>query len=474
MSGSKLNTDDGSRSSPADLAISLDRDSPVPLVSQLATALRAAAANGALRLGQRLPSTRELAGRLGVSRTVTAVAYDQLRAEGWLAGRLGSGTYLAAAPQPATGGAVPPGGPRRLGDRLDLPLGSCWANGLDRTAWRRAWRGAGEAPPRSCPDWAGLPEYRTAVTGHLLLHRELTPLPETVLATAGTTAGLMEVARSTLRPGDPVAVEEPGYQRAVDALRMAGTHVVPAPVDRHGLVVEAVPRGVQAVYCTPAHQYPLGGQLRADRRVALVSRARDEGFLVVEDEYDGELRYDVSPLPMLAALGPDVVVQLGTMSKILTTSLGVGWLVGPPRVTAAVLTLRQRTGIAPPEAGQRVVVELARSGDLDRHLRKLRRELAVRRDDLVEALTAAGFRVLGEQAGAHVLVPLPSLAAEEAARAGGAAAGLGLDGLSRHYAGLAVQYGVPIGYAACSRGELAAALPSLVEVLRRARQVGYG
>jgi GntR family transcriptional regulator/MocR family aminotransferase len=450
-----------------DLPITLDRARAEPLAVQLADAVRSAAAGGTLRVGDRLPSTRVLAARLGVSRTVTAAAYEQLHAEGWLAGRHGSGTYVAATPHgpghdPGRRRAAPSGPALPA---LDLTPGSSWADGLDRAAWRRAWRAAGDAAALPRPERAGVLAYRATVAEHLLRHRGLVTDDDAVLATGGTTAALLEVAHGALRAGDAVAVEEPGYQRAVGALRAAGMRVLPAPVDDHGLVVDALPAGVRAVYCTPAHQYPLGPRLPADRRLALVERARAEGFWVIEDDYDGELRYDVAPLPLLAALGPDVVVHLGTTSKIFSATLGAGWLVGPPAVTAAVLAHRERTGTGPAAAGQRVLVELARHGDLARHLRRLRRELAVRRELLVGALAAAGLPVHGDDAGAHLLVPLPDAASERAAQAEGARAGLRLDGLARHHDGRPGRHGVPLGYAACSRPELVAALPALVRIL---------
>jgi GntR family transcriptional regulator/MocR family aminotransferase len=133
-----------------------------------------------------------------------------------------------------------------------------------------------------------------------------------------------------LPPGSRVAVEDPGYQRAVAALRHAGAEVVPVPVDGDGLVVDALPAGLTGVYCTPAHQYPSGRRMPAARRLALAARARAEGWWLLEDDYDGELRYDVAPLPLLGALAPDVVVHLGTSSKILTPrSVWAGWSLGP-------------------------------------------------------------------------------------------------------------------------------------------------
>jgi GntR family transcriptional regulator/MocR family aminotransferase len=449
------------------LPVTLDRESPTPLAVQLAEQLRAAAGDGRLRSGDRLPSTRALAGELSVSRTVTAAAYEQLHAEGWIAGRHGSGTYITTAPPGSLRAA--PKAPRRdavLETAVDLTPGSPWAGGIEQAAWRRAWRAASHVAPMVRPNRAGLPEYRAAVAEHLLRHRGLrVGDSEVLLATAGTSSAAAELSRAVLRPGDIVAVEEPGYQRAVGALRAAGMRVVPAPVDADGLLIDAIPASARAVYCSPAHQYPLGGRMSAGRRVALVERAREQGWLVIEDDYDGELRYDVAPLPLLAALAPDVVVHLGTTSKILTPTLGIGWMVAPPPVVTAVLAHRDATGIGPAPAGQLVVVELARGGDLGRHLRRLRRELSERRTLVVETLVRGGVRVLGDDAGAHVVVPVPDADAERALLRTALERGLLLDGLARHHVGRARWFGVALGYAACSREQLMRALPVLVELV---------
>jgi GntR family transcriptional regulator/MocR family aminotransferase len=443
----------------------LDRSAERPLAVQLADALRSATAGGALRMGDRLPSTRALAVTLGVSRTVTAAAYDQLLAEGWAVGRRGAGTFVVGPPA-----ARSPAAPRdvlaepeaRRPAATALQPGTACVEVLDRAAWRRAWRAAADPPPDIGPDPVGLPAFRVAITEHLLRHRGLPAAA--VLATGGSTSAVAELAR-TFPLGARVAVEEPGYQRAVGALRGAGLEVVPVPVDGAGLVVDALPAGLAAVYCTPAHQFPLGARLSAARRVALVERARAEGFLVVEDDYDGELRYDVAPLPLLAALGPDVVAHLGTASKLLTPTLGVGWLVAPPAVRAAVLDLRDRTGARPARAGQRVFAAFAAHGDLARHLRRLRRELAGRRAEVVAAVRAAGLALEGDAAGAHVLVPLPDEAAERAVLSAAAARGVELDGLTRHHAGEPWRAGLVLGYAGTSRAELERALPVVTECL---------
>ena len=338
---------------------------------------------GALRAGDRLPSTRALAVDLGVSRTVTAAAYDQLLAEGWVAGRRGAGTFVVAVPAPR--GPRPRHVPTPRSDRARAPsrtgaesagpapapvrtcaprAGMPCVAALDRAAWRRAWRAAADEPPDVVPDAVGLPAFRTARSSSTCCGTAACPpipapcwrraaprrrspswpAPCPRGAGGGGGAGLPArrrgAARRRARRGSGA-----GGRRRAGRRRAAG-----------GLVA--------AVYCTPAHQFPLGARLSAARRVALVARARAEGFLVVEDDYDGELRYDVAPLPLLAALGPDVVAHLGTASKLLTPTLGVGWLVAPPAVRAAVLDLRDRAGARPARAGQRVFAALAAHGDL--------------------------------------------------------------------------------------------------------------
>ncbi|MGW5435014.1 MocR-like pyridoxine biosynthesis transcription factor PdxR [Nocardia asteroides] len=451
-----------------DLPIPLDRTAAEPLSVQVADALRAAATGGVLRVDDRLPSSRALADRLGVSRAVVSAAYDQLHAEGWLTGRRGSGTYLSTAPAAAPPRTAPGIDAEPVADLLDLAPGAPCAEAVDPAAWRRAWRAAGDQPADARRDRAGEPAFRRAVAEHLLRHRGLAADGAAVLATAGTSAAVGELACALLRPGDAVAIEDPGYLRAVGAFRAAGNRVLPVPVDADGLRVDDIPDGVRAVYCTPAHQFPLGARMPAARRVELVEFARARGIFVIEDDYDGELRYDTAPLPLLASIAPDVVVHLGTTSKIIATTLGVGWLVARPDITAAVLAYRTTTGTAPSPAGQRVLAEFARHGDLARHLRRLRRVVPPRRALVVAELARRGLPVIGDDAGSHVVVELPGAAAEQRAIAAAHARGVLLDGLARHHLGAAHRFGVAIGYTAASAAELATAMPIAADCLAAA------
>ena len=464
------------------VVVGLDRGAGVPLAVQLADALRRAALDGRLRPGDRVPATRVLARELGVSRTVTSAAYDQLVAEGWLGARHGSGTVVTAAPPgPAVGPhgsngtlsacsvALLPSDARTapfVPPSTDLRPGAPCLEVLDTAAWRRAWRRAGDLDPAARPEHAGSDAFRVAVAEHLLRHRGITAGAGGVLATAGTTAGfaeLLAVLGAEKGRRLRVGVEDPGYRRAVGVVRAAGHEVVGLAVDADGLVVDAVPPGLDVVYASPAHQYPLGGRLPVARRGELARRARADGFVVVEDDYDGELRYDVAPLPVLAALAPDVVVHLGTASKIATPTLGVGWMVAPPPLREAVLDARRATGIRPAPAGQAVLAAWAADGALGRHLARLRRELGARRALLVAAVGEAGHGVVGDRAGAHLVVPLASADDERTVVARAAAAGLRVDGLAAHRAGppdagSPTPHGVLVGWAAPPRAELVDAL----------------
>ncbi|MFI6521375.1 PLP-dependent aminotransferase family protein [Spirillospora sp. NPDC050679] len=419
---------------------------------QVVEQLRAAMRDGRLVAGERLPSSRALAGTLGVSRTVVTEAYEQLYAEGWLEGRHGSGTFVSdvsAVPRPVERTAVPSPAERR---GIDLRPGVPWIGALDTPAWRRAWRLAATVERVNRPDPAGLPGLRAALAEHVRRGRGVACAADRVLVTRGATNGLDMLAATVLRPGDRVGVEDPGYTGAKAVLEGRGLELVPCPVDEHGLVVDALPDDLRLVYTTPSHQYPLGGVLPVPRRQALLAWARRTGALVAEDDYDGEFRYDVAPLPALYGLDPEVVVYLGTTSKILTSDVGVGWLVARPDLVAAVAARRRllndRTAAVPQEA-MRLLLE---RGDLDRHLRRMRAEYARRRAVVAGALE--GLPLRGDTAGLHVVLEVPDaerVAAEAAAR------GVLVDTLVRHYAGPRTVTGLVIGYgAAATRAELRA------------------
>jgi GntR family transcriptional regulator / MocR family aminotransferase len=513
---------------PTGLPVVVDRAGATPLAAQISGQLQTAVTGGVLRAGDRLPSSRDLAATLGVSRTVVTNAYARLFAEGWLEGRHGSGTYVAdVTPPPVSAPALRPGRERGLGSAppnvagdperrrvppgrpaspaslaapgttepdwwtaiharrpglIDLQPGVSWADGIEPAAWRRAWRQAGAHLPSRWPDPHGLPGLREEIAAYLRRSRGLAVTPEQVLVTQGVSSGLTLLADALLTPGDKVGFEEPGYPTGREVLRRAGARVVPCRVDAHGIVPDELPGDLRLLYTTPAHQYPLGGRLPVNRRQALVARARATGALVVEDDYDSEFRYDVGPLPALHSMDPDVIVYLGTASKVLATAFGAGWLVAPPALVDELAAMRPRLGIRIPEPVQHAVLALLRSGDLERHVRKMRLEYARRRAALVDGLahgdgrvhgdraTAPGasrvpFRLLGDTAGMHVVLELPDAYPAERLVEAAAERGVGVYPLDRYFAGPPTMSGLILGYGTATLPQVRRAAAELSRLL---------
>jgi GntR family transcriptional regulator / MocR family aminotransferase len=452
-----------------DLPVVVDRHTGLPLSVQVGRQLRDAMNDGRVRAGERLPSSRALATALGVSRTVVTAAYEQLYAEGWLEGRHGSGTYVAdiAAGEAARAETTGRRGPRRPAEAPDIDLrpGVPWVDGLDTPAWRRAWRLAANVPPVARPDPRGLPGLRTALVDYLRRSRGVACSRERVLVTRGATNGLDLLAATIVRPGDRVGVEEPGYPTARAVLAARGAVVVPCPVDEDGLMVDALPGGLRLVYTTPSHQYPLGGRLPVPRRQTLLAWARDNGALVVEDDYDSEFRYDVAPLPALYGLGPDLTIYLGTTSKTLAPGLGAGWLVARPDLVEAIAETRERlsdrTAVVPQEA-VRILLE---RGDLDRHVRRMRAEYARRRVAVVETLGHLTLR--GDTAGLHLVLELPAgITGEVVERA--AEQGVLLATLEERYAVASGVQGLVIGYGGATEPQIRSGCSLVRELVQAA------
>jgi len=442
-----------------ELPLAADRDGPDALTSQIAGQLRDALADGRLATGERLPSTRTLAVLLGVSRTVVTAAYAQLFAEGWVEGRHGSGTFVAdgALGRPATRGKpepVPPPEPGR-GARdglfelagtsmIDLRPGIAWTEGIDGAAWRRAWRSAGDGVTGDLPDPRGRADLRTALTGYLRRSRGVHCSAGQVVVTRGV-AGSLGLLASLLRPGDQVGVEEPGYPSARAVFAAHGLRVVPCPVDSGGLRVDALPGRLRLVYVTPAHQYPLGARLSVPRRRALTAWARDTGTLIAEDDYDGEFRYDVAPLPALFGMDPEVVVYLGTTTKILTPAMRIGWLAASPGLAARLAEAGSTLGDWASGPAQGALLSMITTGALERHIRRMRHDYARRRAAMAAAFHGGGAgRLLGDEAGMHIILETRQPAAEVAAAA--AERGVAVATLERYFAGPVTRNGLVLGY----------------------------
>jgi len=464
-----------------ELSLVADRADPGPLTSQIAGQLRDALADGRMATGERLPSTRMLADLLGVSRTVVTGAYAQLFAEGWVEGRHGSGTYVAdgAPGRPGGNGTAEPAARREHGaavapDRapgpavaplIELRPGIAWTEGIDRAAWRRAWRTAGSSVTSGdLPDPQGSPALRAALTGYLRRSRGVHCAPGQIVVTRGVAGSLGLIAAALLRPGDRVGVEEPGYPAARAVFAAHGLRPVPCPADSGGLRVDALPDGLRLVYVTPAHQYPLGGRLPVPRRRALTSWARETGALVVEDDYDGEFRYDVAPLPALFGLDPEVVVYLGTTTKILTPAMRVGWLAASPRLAARLAAAGGTLGEYASGPAQDALLSLISTGDLERHIRRMRHDYARRRAAMTAVFGGGDAgRLLGDEAGMHMVLETRQPAAQVAAAA--AERGVAVATLDRYFGGPVTRNGLVLGYGGARLPDVARGCEILADVL---------
>src|SRR5215470_7159616 len=423
--------------------------------ASLERALREAASSGRLLPGTRLPSSRALAADLGIARNTVADCYGQLIAEGWLEARHGSGTWVAerSAPAPATPAA--PAAARARRTPYDLRTGVPDVSAFPRSGWLAAARKALLAAPGEAlgyTDPRGLPELRAALAGYLSRARGVAVSPDRVVVCAGFAQGL-ELLCEALRTGGAtaLAVEEYGYRRHWRIAKEKGLALRPLPLDAGGAVLTGLD-GAQAMLLTPTHQFPLGVPLESARRRRAVAWAASTGGLIIEDDYDGELRYDRPAVGALQALAPERVAYIGTASKSLAPGLRLGWLVLPAHLVEQVAGAKGAMGRLSSSLDQLTLAEYIGSGAYDRQVRRVRLAYRRRRDRLVTALRrqAPQVRVTGIAAGLHALLQLPPGQREEdlvarAARHGLAVGGLGEYSMGSHHAGpaLVVGYATP-------------------------------
>ncbi len=430
--------------------------------SGLEAALRDAVQAGRLGPGIRLPSSRQLAADLGIARNTVADAYGQLVAEGWLEARTGSGTWVAerpvSAPQPA--------GPRAdamAGPRYDLRAGVPAVSAFPRRAWLAAGRVALNAADDSVlgyPDPRGALELRSALAGYLARARGVIASSENVIICAGFVHGLALISQVLRERGArAVATEAYGHLLHRQIIEAQGLRTVSLPVDGSGAQPDQTAEGpdaVNAAVLTPAHQFPLGMTLAPGRRAAFVRWASRAAGVIVEDDYDGEFRFDRQPVGAMQALAPDHVVYAGTASKSLAPGLRLGWLVVPDSMIDELVAAKERSGFFNGALEQLTLAALIESGGYDRQIRQVRLAYRRRRDRLIGALRqqTPAVRLTGIAAGLHAVADLPGQESEDVVVARAARHGVAVEGLSafaaaghRRGPALVIGYGRPADHA---------------------------
>jgi GntR family transcriptional regulator/MocR family aminotransferase len=439
--------------------------------ASLEESLRTAIQSRRLAAGTTLPSSRVLARDLGLSRGTVAAAYDQLVAEGYLLTRQRAGTQVAD-----LGPVGSPAEHRRAAKptRLDLRPGTPDVTSFPVADWLRCARRAlsrASASAYGYGDVRGRYELRSALVEYLGRTRGVHARPEQVVITSGATQALSLLCIALAGAGgSTIAMENPGFNFHRGVVRQTGLRIAAMAVDERGARADELGE-VSAAVLTPAHQYPTGVTMSPSRRKAFTSWARASGGLVVEDDYDGEFRYDRQPIGALQGTGADHVAYIGTASKTLGPGLRLGWMVLPHRLLAPVVEAKQNTDLSADSIAQLTLTELITSHSYDRHIRTVRLRYRRRRDALISALEDVhpGL-IVGISAGLQALVRLPAGGPSENELIELAAAeGLTLEGLGSHWHGESPQpQGLIIGFSRPSERAYPAAVSLLVRVLRRA------
>ena len=471
----------------------VERDNGTPLFRQLYLQIRAAILSLTLGPGTRLPSTRALAARLRVARASVVSAYEQLLAEGYLVGKIGSGTYISSdLPEPLVrrpvdrAPAIAARRPRvpRPATRLEqlaqstgesetrpFAMGRCRVDGRTVEIWRRlsqcALRALGSAH-LGYSDARGLPELCRTLCDYLKAARAVRCEPDQIVVTAGTQQAVDLAIRVLLEPGDEAWVEDPGYPMTRAALLAVGVRTRAVPVDDQGLDVIAGRRAAlkaRAAFVTPSNHYPLGVVLSMPRRLELLAWAREAGAWIVEDDFDSEFRYAGRPLASLQGLDDNErVIYTGTFNKVLFPGLRIGFAVVPRPLLRAFVTARYLTDRHPPSLSQVVAAEFMRQGHFTTHLRRMRQLYREQRDTLARELErGAGTEVTLEvpDHGMHVVAYLRHGRSDVAVERAAAARGVVARAISPLYAAAAPRSGLLLGFTGFAPETIAPAVARL-------------
>ncbi len=478
--------------------ISVDRRSRKPIYVQIYENFRTKIVCGELRAGQLVPSTRELASELRVSRFPVLNAYAQLLAEGYFQSRAGAGTFIAsslagklrsrgrrtrrgptrepraiAAHASALPRYVKPFwhenlGPFQLGqpELEDFPL-ETWSKLVARHS--RSMR----VNELKYGDAMGSPALRVAIATYLRTSRAVLCEPDQIMILNGSQQALDLTTRVLLDSGAPVWVEEPGYWLVHHVLKAAGCQAVPVSVDKEGLDVSAgikLSPKARAAFVAPSHQFPLGVTMSAARRLQLLEWAQTAGSWIVEDDYDSEYRYESMPISSLQGLDTNsCVIYVGTFSKVLFPSLRLGYIVIPPDLLERFAAVRQSMDLCPSPSNQAVLTEFIREGHFARHIRRMRQIYGERRRVLVKEIErelGSSCSIVGGEAGLHLTILIDGGIRDREIAAKAADKQLWLSALSLSYAGDAKRQGFVLGFGNARASDIPGAVRLLKKLLK--------
>lgn len=434
--------------------ITLNPAHPVPLYLQLYHHIRDWILSGRVLPGSRLPASRELAQQCHVARITVTQAYEQLAAEGYVVRRRGAGVFVSESlPLTEKRPFLPPFTPvlSTWGQQaqtvahstdnpethleIDFGFGRSIPHIFPYAIWRRLldrYLSTDDFMLSRYGSVAGYESLRQALASYLARQRGVRCTWEQVVIVSGVQQALDLIARLWLSKGDEVLVETPGYADAFDLFKVHGAHLRPLPVDDEGFPVEQIPADCHAklVFVTPCNQFPRGGTMSLRRRLALLAWARQQRVFILEDDYDGELRYDGRPLAALQGLDEDGrVIYLGTFSKVLFPALRLAYVVLPPALVEPFLRAKGLVDRGAPTLTQTAVADFITEGHFERHLRHLRQEYGERRERLVQNIREylpSAVHYVATAAGLHIMLYLPPTCDENRLVREAAAVGVGI------------------------------------------------
>ncbi len=469
--------------------IFVDRRCPVPLHTQLATALRDAILTGRLSRGERLPSSRDLQTFLGISRNTVVDAIEQLQSDGFLFTVPGVGTFVAkhikARLEPMQSSCRPDLVPTPLAEAYieaaplvqylsgGLPLRPC-VPALDlfpTTLFRRCFRPEDWMPDQlDYPEPRGYEPLREAIAQRLRLTRGLDCSAEQVFITNGAQRAIWMAATVLLREGDGVIVEDPSYPHVRALLRANGARLLPTPVDKDGMDTNLLASsGARLAYVTPSHQYPTGAMLSLERRFALLEWSERNDAWIIEDDYDSEFNYTGRPQTALHGLGEGRrVLYVGTFSKVLSPALRTGYLIVPLELVHAFSSIQRVTGGAPDILLQSALARFISEGHFGRHITKMRKVYDQRREQVARALTTAGkgaFRIRDSKAGLHFIAEVDSEINDKLLSERARSAGITVPPLTKYFSRKTEERGLVVGFAATPPSATRTAVGALVNAL---------
>ena len=398
--------------------LTVDRGSDHSMMRQLYLQLREKILSGQLRAGFRLPSSRNLAGQLQISRNVVLEAYDLLGAEGFLVSKRGSGTFVAdgATMDRIEPPHVPELQPVTMGYEsrdgvINFRAGTPDLKAFPQKLWLRMLREVFETPMAEILAYGhpeGRRELREVISSYLLRNRELVCHPDQVVITGGTTQAIGLACRLLIKRSQDVILEDPITRDIQRIVLQYGAKITPVPVDSDGIRTNCLPDSLtpSCIYVTPSHQFPIGGTLPIQRRIELIQFATERDAYIIEDDYDSEFRFDGPVLSSLRSLCPDRVIYIGTFSKTLCPAIRIGYMVLPPDLIAKGRRHKWQSDLHNEVTSQLALARFMEQGHYIRHLARMRIHYRNRRKVLVESLQdcfGSNVQILGSATGLHLV-----------------------------------------------------------------------